>query len=170
MQYIEHTIELHLNSTGYKAEELQELLPDFITERHTVVGLTWYPSANGPESFTLAITIGILLAEFGKEFVKNLSKDLYEWTKNKIVPLLQTKNSPEGIVIIKFKDAEIRYFDESKFSEDTEKLSLFIQEIPHFINKIDSSVGANWSVRFDNEKNAFVVEADKNYDESEIKS
>ena len=93
MNQTKNEVELLLNSSGFSGEDVQNLLPDFITERYTKVGLTWCPSVDGPESFTLIITTSLLLAEFAKEFVKNLSKDLYDWSKEKIIPLLKRKNS-----------------------------------------------------------------------------
>jgi len=87
MSQDKNEIELLLNSSGFSGDDVQELLPDFITERVTKVGLTWYPSVDGPESFTLIVTTGLLLAEFAKEIVKSLSKDLYDWSKEKIIPL-----------------------------------------------------------------------------------
>ena len=157
---MEQSIELKLNSAGFKGEEIDEILPDFITERNTTIGLTWYPSVDGPESFTLIITVSILAAEFAKEFVKNLSKDLYSWTKEKVLPLLKRKQNPDGYVIIKLADVEIHYHDQSLFDEESGGLYYldFLEKLPQLINAVDPSLGDRWEISFNQERGAWVVE------------
>lgn len=159
MSQIKNEIELLLNSAGYSGEDVQELLPDFITERYTKVGLTWYPSVDGPESFTLIITTSLLLAEFGKEFVKNLSKDLYKWSKKKIIPLLKRKSSPNGVIIIESANAQIYYHELTDIkNENDEKFSVFLKDLPKIISEVDPNIGKNWEASFDKEKGVWTVE------------
>jgi hypothetical protein len=84
MKHIDHRIYLELNSSGYRGLEIDEILPHFITDRKTVVGLTWESSAEEPESFTLVIIILIVLSSLGKGFLSELSKDLYQWANAKV--------------------------------------------------------------------------------------
>ncbi len=158
MAYIEHTIELRLNVSGYKGEELDQVVPDFIDERNTTVGLTWYPSVDGPTSFTLVIA-AVVAAEFGKEFVKLLSKDLYSWCKDKVIPLLQKKQYPVGYIIIKLSDAELQYRNEELFDTDGNlHLLRFFEELPVLLEKVNPSLGREWDVYFDQVGKVWVVE------------
>lgn len=158
MSQVKNEIELLLNSTGFSGDDVQELLPDFITERFTKVGLTWYPSADGPESFTLIITTSLLLAEFAKEFVKSLSKDLYDWSKGKIIPLLKRKNFPNGVIIVECKDAQIYYHELSDIKGENENFSTFIKELPDLLEKVDPNIGKNWEATFNTEKGIWSIE------------
>jgi len=112
MENIKHRIYLELNNCGYDGSEINEILPDFITERKTVVGLTWEPSAEGPESFTLLIIITAGLSSIISAFLAELSKDLYQWTKSKLVPLFKKKKNPCGHIIFEIEDIKISYFSE----------------------------------------------------------
>ena len=162
MSQTKNEVELLLNSSGFTGEDVQNLLPDFITERYTKVGLTWYPSVDGPESFTLIITTSLLLAEFSKEFVKNLSKDLYDWSKKKIIPLLKRKNYPNGVIIVECANAQIYYHDASNFKDD-DKFSEFIKELPDLLHEVDPNIGKNWEASFDTKKGIWSIEK-TNYD------
>lgn len=144
------SIELRLNSAGYKGEEINELLPDFITERNTTVGLTWFPSVYGPENLTLVITVSIIVAEFAKGFVTELSKDLYRWSKSKILPLLKRKRSPYGQIVIQLLDASI-YYDQGRLQEPSraDKFAEFLNELPAIVTRVDSSLTKEWEAQFD---------------------
>lgn len=63
-----HTIELRLNSLGFNSDDVGEALPDFMADRDTLVGLTWYPCAEGPQSFLLVVTIYAGVAAVAKVF------------------------------------------------------------------------------------------------------
>ncbi|HQU81787.1 MAG TPA: hypothetical protein PKY59_01595 [Pyrinomonadaceae bacterium] len=167
MSQEKNEIELLLNSAGFSGNDVEELLPDFITERYTKVGLTWYPSVDGPESFTLIITTSLLLAEFGKEFVKNLSKDLYEWSKGKIIPLLKKKNSPNGVIIVESANAQIYYHELTDLKENNENFSAFLKDLPKIITEVNPDIGKNWEVTF-NEKTGFWTVEKTEYDANQI--
>jgi hypothetical protein len=107
-EYIEHSIELTLNSSGYEGKDIDQVLPDFISDRPVRVGVAWAPSAEGPESLTLLIAVGIYAAtKLAEGFMSELSKDIYTWAKTKILPLLNKKRYPTGHIIIKLKDVTL---------------------------------------------------------------
>lgn len=153
MENIEHRISLALNNCGYDGSEIDEILPDFITERKTLVGLTWEPSAEGPESFTLLIIIAASLSSIITTFLAEFSKDLYRWTKSKLIPLFEKKNNPTGNVIFEISDVKVTYF-----SEGGEELSELFSSLQDILNKIDPSLTeGEWEIQYAEEKE-WVVE------------
>lgn len=141
--YNQHKIELKLNATGYKGEEINDLLPKFMTERDTVIGLTWYPSAEGPESFALDILFYGGLIFFTKAFLEELAKDLYKWVKEKIKPLLNKKEQAFGVMCMKFNDVEIFYYT----SGEDEWLSL-LEKLPEIVTKVKPELSNEWEIEF----------------------
>ncbi|HOO56265.1 MAG TPA: hypothetical protein PLN69_05530 [bacterium] len=109
MSKITEHITLSLNSTGYKGEDIDQARPGVLeTERDILTGVSWAPSVMGVYSFTLVIVItGSIVAAVSQGFFGELGKDLYGWTKNKLVSLFKSKETAEGMVTIKFEDITI---------------------------------------------------------------
>lgn len=151
MKNLQHSIELRFNSTGYKGQELQEVLPDFITERDTTIGLTWYSSANGPESWNLVIKIaeGLLVTKLAEGFINELGKDLYSWVKTKLTSLLRKKNHPIGYIIFEFSDIQVVYELESLPNDHSENFAELFQQLPQILANIDPEKSAEWEIKFD---------------------
>ena len=148
MENFEHRIYLELNSCGYNGSEINEILPDFITERKTLVGLTWEPSAEGPESFLLLIIITAGLSSMIKTFLAELSKDLYQWTKSKLIPLFKKKKNPSGYIIFQIGDVKISYF-----SEGGKELSDLFFSLPNLLSGIDNSITeGEWEIEYTKQK------------------
>lgn len=161
MENIEHRIYLELNNCGYNGSEINEILPDFITERKTLVGLTWEPSAEGPESFTLLIIITASLSSMITTFLAELSKDLYQWTKSKLIPLFKKKKNPSGYVIFEIGNIRISYF-----SEGGEEISELFSSLSDILNKIDANkTEGEWEIEYTEQKE-WIIEyrPPRNYD------
>ena len=126
-----HTIDIRLNSAGFKGADVDALLPDFITDRETSVGLTWYPSANGPESFSVLLTVYAALSIVAGEFLKKLGEDLYQWSKRKLLNTLKTKTYPSCYIEIKLDDVKVYFHDESLFDHpDAGEVMESLQNLP----------------------------------------
>ena len=136
MGAIRHKIELKLNSTGFTGSDVDELIPPFMTDRKTQVGLTWYPSAEGPERFVLIITIFSAFDLVGKVFLEELSKDLFSWIKGQIQLLLKRKKCPYGLMRLKFNDIEID-FD----TDGGEDWTALLDSLPAILSSLDSAKG-----------------------------
>lgn len=103
---ISHNITIEFNSTSYSGQDVQDVLPDFITEHPTLVGLTWVPSAFGPEAFFISITIGAAVG-VAQGFLSELGSDLYRWAKEKLLVILKKKKSPYGQLKISWVDIRV---------------------------------------------------------------
>lgn len=104
-------ITLELNSTAYTGQDVQDVLPHFMTDYTTFVGLTWVPSAFGTEAFFISITIGAAIG-VAQGFLSELGTDLYKWTKEKLLLLLKKKSAPEGQLIISWQDITVTIYIE----------------------------------------------------------
>jgi hypothetical protein len=138
---IAHKIELKLSSAGYRGEEINSILPDFITYRKTLVGLTWYPSAEGPERYVLVVTLGAILANVTKVFMEELCKDIYKWVKDKLLILFYKKRAPFGLVRIKMDNVYIDYY-----VENTDKLLKIWDLFPEIISRVDPALSDEWII------------------------
>ena len=103
----DYEIRLELNSTGFTGDEAQQLLPDFITDHRTVIGLTWHPSVDGPESFNVILFIGIGAGMVAAGFLNALGQDLYRWVKDRVAPLMKAKDQAHPLIIIEFRDKKV---------------------------------------------------------------
>lgn len=156
MDNINHQIILRLNSQGYKGEEIDKILPDFMANRETMVGLSWYPSIYGPESYELIIQIGILFSLLSKSFLNELSKDLYHWVKSKLVKLFQKKKQSNGFIHIEFKDVKIDFYTESNKFNETQVLLNFFKYLSEIIFCIDPNLSIEWKVYWDDSLQKFI--------------
>lgn len=143
-----HTIDIRLNSTGFSGADVEDLLPDFITERETSVGLTWYRSANGPESFSILLTIYAALGVVAGEFIKELATDLYSWGKQKLLNNLRSKRYPDCYISIKLDDVEVFFHEEDLFTDpEAGKVILNVFEtLPSLLPLIDASKSKSWEI------------------------
>jgi len=157
MDYVSHSIELKLNSSGYRGEDVDEILPDFITDRNTTVGLTWYPSYEGPESFTLIIVVSIFAAELAKGFISELSKDLYEWSKSRLIHLFKKKNYPVGHILIKLNDLELECLIEPKAEKGDDRFLELFQVLPKVLDHTAPHQVKDWELYFDENLNSWAV-------------
>jgi hypothetical protein len=160
--WIKHSVDLRFNSAGFTGSDLDELLPDFVTERDTNVGLTWYPSATGPESFTLAVIAAVALSAFVGEFSKKLSEDLYSWSKSKLSKVLSRKRYPDCAIVIKLDDIELLFHDEQLF-DDPDAPSLlagFFAAVPALLLSVNPAKGRFWIASHDRSSSVWTVSVD----------
>ncbi|WP_156940932.1 hypothetical protein [Halomonas halodenitrificans] len=156
---LQHSIEIRLNSTGYKGSDVDSILPEFITDRNTTVGLTWYPSANGPDSLTIYIAVVGFFSVFAGEFAKHLAGDMYSWSKEKLATLLRSKKYPCCAITIKLNDVEIFFGDEDLFDLPgaEEVVNRFFQELPNIIENVQPEESTLWRVSYDHENDGWTV-------------
>jgi hypothetical protein len=150
MDNIPYKIELKLSSSGFTGSDVQELLPLSRIDRKTLVGLKWYPCAEGPERFVLIVTIVSAFGVVGKVFLQELSKDLYSWIKTKVQPLLKRKNQPYGFMRLKFNDVDIEFWTDG----GDEWLAL-LESLPTIIASVDLSESNELVI--DKEDDEFIV-------------
>jgi len=147
MEPVPHTIELRLGYFGYRGEDIDAILPDFIRDRETIIGLRSYPI---PDHFVLIITIEATLTSVEKVFIEELAKDMYEWTKAKLCGLLRKKRDPDGPTLIRFRDVEIEYNWGAKSayepSENSDLLIGFWERLPALLEKIDPLFAKEWEI------------------------
>lgn len=155
MKAIRHSITLDLNVTGYGGSDLDAVVPAFITERHTKLTLLWASSAEGPESFRLIVEIaaGIAAGSFVKTFVQELSKDLYEWSKEKLRPMFGSKTQSTGEVRIEFDHISVSYR-----SSGGKDLAAFFRKLPDLLDSSDISDAEEWRVTFDASEENWTIE------------
>lgn len=133
MKQVRHEIRLELHEQGYSGSDVDELLPDFLTEHPTVVGITWTSCANGPEAWYLMITIGAsICSALAGGFLAELSKDIYSWAKSKIIPLLERKHHPQGTVVITFGTSTV-YAN----IDDAPALALLLDQLSDLLTQAD---------------------------------
>jgi hypothetical protein len=155
MNEYSHVIILDLNITSYEGSDLHEVVPHFMTERDTKLALGWRASAEGPESFRLIIEIaaGITAGGLLKTFVQELSKDLYQWSKNKLQPLFEAKPQSTGVVVFEFEDVTVTYR-----SSGDEDLAPFFQELPDLLASASLKDADAWSVTFSSSEKEWQIE------------
>lgn len=160
--FIKHSVDLRFNSAGFTGSDLDELLPDFVTERDTNVGLTWYSSATGPESFALAVIAAVAVSAFVGEFGKKLSEDLYSWSKSKLSRVLSRKRYPDCAIVIKLDDIELLFHDEQLFDspDASNVIAGFFAVVPKLLLSVNPSKGRFWIASHDRSNGAWTVSID----------
>lgn len=157
MKDIDHHIYLELNCMGFRGSEIDEILPDFMSERPTYIGLTWQPSAEGTESFTLGIIIGTALSPVVMGFLTEVGKDLYKWVKSKLVPLFKKKGHPIGHINLEIGDIEISGLCEG--IEETEGLLKLFSSLPELVGKIDPNLTeGEWEIVYNRKIKTWIIE------------
>jgi hypothetical protein len=101
-------IELLLSSVGFRGSDLDSLAPPFETEHDTRIGLKWYPSATGPDTWTIVLTVvGVPAALFAKKFAELLATDIYNWAKDSLRGFFSKRPHNSGMLEIKLDDVYI---------------------------------------------------------------
>ncbi|MBA2239215.1 MAG: hypothetical protein H0W24_11030 [Lysobacter sp.] len=101
-------IELLLSSVGFRGSDLEGLSPPFETEYDTRIGLKWYASATGPDTWAIIITVvGVPAALFAKKFAELLATDIYNWAKGALKRFFSEKPHNSGMLEIKLDDVYI---------------------------------------------------------------
>lgn len=149
--HVRHAIEIKLNSAGFSGRDVDELLPEFITDRDTTVGLTWYSSANGPESLSILVAIYAAVSIVAGEFLKKLAADMYGWSKNKLLKTLASKRHPDCFISIKFDDVEVYFHEVGLFSSPNagQVILAFFEELPGLLLKVDPMRCKLWQISRD---------------------
>jgi hypothetical protein len=119
-----HYIRLAFNTSGFNGNDLNLALPTFMSERATTVGLTWWPSAHGPEFYTLLIVASGIASAVATSFFSELGKDLYAWSKDRLNNLLSAKRFPVGQITLRSDDCELVAYLEGKAEIDEAVLAL----------------------------------------------
>ena len=125
---------------GYGGQELKDLYPDFGTEIPTTIGYRWQPCANGPESWDLIIKISAVAALVGKGFLEELTKDLYKWSKERLIGMVSKRKNNSGYVAIEFENITIS-IDSSSPNAD---LLEFFASVPECYQDCDGDLSSNW--------------------------
>jgi hypothetical protein len=152
-----HFINVSLNSAGFKGRDLDKLIPDFMADRSTTLGLFWEPSYNGPHSWIVDIIVLGSLFKISELFLGELFSDLYNYSKKKLAKFLEKTPNNYGSINIKFKDFEIichgYYIPQDKFFE-------VFEVVPRMFPLLDASKGKTWLVKFDVEKDKWTISPD----------
>ena len=149
MSHVYSSVVVELNSAGFRGADVDALLPEFMTERKTTVGLSWHSSVNGPESFSVLLTVGAMLAAAtGSGFLQALGADLYKWTKEKLLVVLRTKRHPDCYISLKFDDIEVFFHEDGLFSEPNagEVLLDFFEQLPKLLAQIKPTAARVWEI------------------------
>jgi len=142
-------IELLLSTAGFRGRDLEDIRPDFETERDVSVGLKWYPSATGPETWTLAVAVGVPLAVFLNKFGDLLAADLYAWAKKKLAPFFASRTYPSGFLHIELGDIEFHCSHPLEALSSTEFIAL--------LKQADPSKAKEWHLEYDEAARTFTV-------------
>lgn len=145
-------IDLFLNGAGFRAADLEELMPPFMADYDARLGVQWMPSANGPESWTLVIAAGILAAEFGKKFAAKAAEDIYGWLKKKVGPFMARRPNSHGFTKVEFQDVTILVWEDAEFRT--------IRDLAEVIAKVDPTISKLWHVTVDPDSKTMVIEPD----------
>ena len=157
MEIPHHEIKLLLNSSGYKGSDIDKVIPDFFTDRDTIVGLVHIPAHNGPDSWVLNIIIGYALVKVSDSFISELAKDLYKWSKSKLTKLFNKKPNSDGAILLEFDDIKISCYE---YYVGKDKLLEFPNEISRLIKAVDREKSKTWLAKFDEDKQVWQLEAD----------
>lgn len=163
--FIQHQIYIRLNSTGFNGADVDILLPDFITERETCVALTWYPSGNGPESFSILLTISAAIGVVASAFLKSLGEDLYVWSKQKLKESLKSKRYPNCYIEIKFNDVTIYFHEDELFAnpDAVEVISNLFEKIPSLLKHVEAEKSEKWVIYRKEIEGALTIESEEAY-------
>jgi hypothetical protein len=153
-----YKIEILLNSAGYKGRDLDELLPEFITERDSQIGLFWQSSANGPESWIIVIGIVAIFSKVTDVFLDKLFEDLYEYSKSKLKKFFNKRPNNYGSIFVEFNDFKISCYG---YYVPSDKFLDFFSEIPNLVKFLDSEKGYEWFVKYDEKLNEWKISPDR---------
>ena len=134
-------IALLLSSAGFKGQDLDLLLPPFSTDYDTTVGLKWYPSATGPETWTLAIAAGISLAAFLKKFSDLLATDIYNWAKTCLKEFFSDRPHNHGSLVIELDGITLLSHQPIEVLASVDLLAT--------LATIDPSLAKVWEIEYD---------------------
>jgi len=142
LEWPRHEIQLKLNSSGYSGCDLNGILPQFAIDRKTIVGLTYYPCAEGPERFVLLVTIAALVGTVARVFIEEFARDLYVWMKASLLALFRKKNAPYGVLLVVFEDIELEFRCEFN---DGDWLNV-LKNLPQLIYATRQDVSKDWEI------------------------
>lgn len=131
-------VDFFLNTTGFKAGDLEELMPPFMADYDARAGLQWMPSATGPESWMLTIAAGMFVAEFGKKLTGKVADDVYAWLKEKVGPFMARRANSHGLVTITLDDMTIIVWEDAEFRT--------VRDLADVLKGIDPTVSKVWNV------------------------
>jgi hypothetical protein len=130
---------------SYEGHELKEIYPEFAINYPTTVGYRWQSCAAGPESWDLILKISAVAALVGKGFLEELTKDLYKWSKERLLAVVTKRRNNVGYVAVKFDDLTIS-IDSSHPNED---LLDFLDVIPSLYQQVDGELCSHWTIEAD---------------------
>lgn len=161
-QNVEATVFLRLNSVGFKGSDIDEVFPDFATNRQTTVGLSWAGTAEGPCQYILLIALSIPLTLITNAFLSELGKDLYKWSKSKLIPMLLKKRDTVGHISVEFPNITLYLFLEEVRKGDLEMIARLFEDLPKIVKRIDPSRKGEWSVSWDEKTKEWELEGPNN--------
>jgi hypothetical protein len=139
------TVEFTCQPMSYEGQELKEIYPDFAVDYPTTVGYRWQSCYAGPASWDLIIGISGVAALVGKGFLEELTKDLYKWTKARLLTVLHKRKNNVGYVAVKFEDLTISIDS----SHPNDEILRFFEAIPILYSEVDSSLCSHWTIEAD---------------------
>jgi hypothetical protein len=150
--YSEIDVTFLLSSAGYAGKDLDEIQPHFSSELDAVVGLKWYPTAMGPETWTLLISAGVPIAFFLKKFGDLLAADLYKWSKESLRKFFNSRPNNSGFLTFKFGDVTVLCWAPLEAIESTELIAL--------LGTVDPQKAKSWHLEFNQATGKFRIEPD----------
>lgn len=101
--------DITLNSMGYSQEDIVDLFVDPLKTLYpTKIGYQWYPSFQSPSFIEISLIVGPAIASVGGEFLKQLGKDLYGWTKHSLISVFRRKSDfGEAFIYLEFNDINV---------------------------------------------------------------
>ena len=149
MDEIPHVLTLTLSKAGYSGSDIDSVLPPFMSRRQTIVGLTWEPAAEGPDSFKLilemVVAYGVLRIADG--FLTELGRDLHVWSKQ-LKALFSQRTNPTGYIEVRTEDLYIWYLYEHLSGED---LDVILTSLSDLIKQADPGVSYEWQITLSSE-------------------
>lgn len=102
-----YTIVVDLLWGGFDGKDVDDIRPDFVTDRPVRCQLQWAPSCEGPHSYRIYVEFGIIASFLLQGFFRELAKDIYRWSKSGLGRVFNRKPNGSGYAEIKFKDTKI---------------------------------------------------------------
>lgn len=148
------TVEITLNSMGYKGDEIKILFDDtFPVYYPTKVTYTFLPAAVPPLTANICVIFGIAASCVAGGFLSEFGKDIYNWVKKCVVKALTNDDHKRTLVefYLIFEDMDV-FIDDN----DIEKITSRFQEIIELI-QMDKKENALIELKFNPDTDKFEV-------------
>lgn len=147
------TIRLTLSTAGFKGADLDEVMPDFQTERDVSVALKWFPSATGPETWTLVIAAGMSLGGFLQKFGELIAEDIHSWSKKNLKSFFKKRPNNHGTLVIDLESITIY--------SDTPIETIESGDLISVLSSIDPTEASSWTIDYNPTTGKLTISPDK---------